>query len=281
MLFSDDMAGGVLRDRSYLRDQYGSQDNLQVRIRTHATYSEPKIDFVNWVLDHLDWAGRETVVDAGCGSGNFLAETEKRANRVIAGDLFLGMLRILPPSPHHRLNFDARHLPLRRNTADVILANHMLFYIPDRPGALAEFARVLRPDGNLLATTNSIDSMAELIRLRKRVINRLAGVDLDTPREISQDVTPFSLENGGHQLESHFPLVARYDLPAALLFPQPQPLIDFMASMRESFFEHLPADLAWEEILRVLEEEVEHHFRGHDCYRVNKLTGLFVARQST
>jgi 2-polyprenyl-3-methyl-5-hydroxy-6-metoxy-1,4-benzoquinol methylase len=49
---------------------------------------------------------------------------------------------------------------------DVILANHMLYHVPNQPAAVAEFARVLRPGGYLLASTNSIHNLYQYHQLR-------------------------------------------------------------------------------------------------------------------
>ncbi len=45
---------------------------------------------------------------------------------------------------------------------DAVIANYMLYHVPDRPRAFAEIARVLRPGGRLFATTNGPDNLREL-----------------------------------------------------------------------------------------------------------------------
>lgn len=41
------------------------------------------------------------------------------------------------------------------------MARHMLYHVPDIPQAIAEAARVLRPGGRFLTTTNSAYAMPE------------------------------------------------------------------------------------------------------------------------
>jgi len=60
-------------------------------------------------------------------------------------------------SPYgHALQFvvhEAQALPFAEHSFDAIIANHMLYYVPNRPVAYAEFCRVLKPSGRLYAVT--------------------------------------------------------------------------------------------------------------------------------
>ena len=44
---------------------------------------------------------------------------------------------------------DVQDLPFPDASFDAVIANHMLFHVEDRPRALGEIVRVLRPDGRL------------------------------------------------------------------------------------------------------------------------------------
>lgn len=48
---------------------------------------------------------------------------------------------------------DATEIPLEDNSADFIIANHILEHIPDYKKALSEFYRVLKPEGMLICQT--------------------------------------------------------------------------------------------------------------------------------
>ena len=43
-----------------------------------------------------------------------------------------------------------RRSPSRPHTSILVIANHMLYHVPNRPLAFAEIHRVLKPGGNLL-----------------------------------------------------------------------------------------------------------------------------------
>ena len=62
---------------------------------------------------------------------------------------------------------DVQELPFADGAFDVVVANHMLYHVPDPARAAAEFARVLRPDGALMAATNGprrLNAVADLSR---------------------------------------------------------------------------------------------------------------------
>ncbi|MBP0574103.1 methyltransferase domain-containing protein, partial [Mycobacterium tuberculosis] len=48
---------------------------------------------------------------------------------------------------------------------DAVVAMHMLYHLADPAVGIAEMARVLKPGGTLLVTTNGVDNMRELYAL--------------------------------------------------------------------------------------------------------------------
>jgi ubiquinone/menaquinone biosynthesis C-methylase UbiE len=142
-------------DRHHLtRATYATNAALEVRIRTHERYTVPKIDFAEWVLELIPWRGGEVVLDLGCGSGLYRAPLLARIGRhgrLVSADLSFGMLQQLaarsPAEPNRRLNADAMNLPLPSDSLDVVLANHVLYHLPDIGRGVAEIHRVLRPGG--------------------------------------------------------------------------------------------------------------------------------------
>jgi ubiquinone/menaquinone biosynthesis C-methylase UbiE len=269
----------IRSDRSYVLGQYKSADNLKVRIRTHELYTQPKSDFISWILDRLEWTGDEKVVDVGCGAGSYVEGAVQRSRLYIAADLSLGMLQSLAKPDLDRLNLDAQRLPLASDSADVILANHMLYHLPDINASLKEISRVLRPDGVLLAATNSEYYMVELARLTDMVLRRLAGQTEDEDQTYYTDAaitSSFSLENGRDKLEMHFSKVERHDLSSTLVFPEAQPVVDYLSSMSERLSTRLPTEIPFETVLSSVWDEVTDHISENGEFRVGKVAGVFV-----
>lgn len=264
-----------IQDQTYLKRQYENQNNLQVRLRTHELYGQPQLNFAAWVLDHLVWRGDERVIDIGCGSGAYVTDCLERTAGYVAGDLSFGMLAGLSRPELPRVNLDAQTLPFASHQADVVLANHMLYHVPDKHRAVGEIRRLLRPGGTLLAATNSGHNMAELGQLFRDVAARLG---FDQPSQTIPPRLDFNLEEGARWLTPYFATVSRHDLPGILLFPNPQPVIDYLASMRERYERQLPAGITWEDVTKTMADLLTDHIAQHGSFRVNKLSGLFVCR---
>jgi SAM-dependent methyltransferase len=98
--------------------------------------------------------GREpgVALDAACGTGRFADLLAKRGHRVIGVDSSPDMLaharRRVPGGEFHLAALD--QLPLPDDCVDVIVCALALVHVPRLQPVLAEFARVLRPGGDLV-----------------------------------------------------------------------------------------------------------------------------------
>lgn len=263
-------------NQTYLQNQYATQTNLQIRVETHEKYSFPKMDFAAWVLDHIPWRGRERVVEVGCGSGVYARLTQARAGYYVGGDLSFGMLQSLP-ADISRLNLDAQRLPLADESVDVILANHMLYHVPDQDAAAAHFARVLRPGGYLLAATNTSHNRLELNQLVRDVATELT-IPL-TDEALGDTLLTFTLENGQALLERHFAQVTRYDVDSAFIFPAPEPVIAYIGTTRDKLLEAAPPGITWEQVAEQMYRRLSTHIAQKGEFRVNKKAGVFVCQK--
>ncbi len=133
--------------------------------------------FPTWMTPflHAPWRGRffspevaaerhglgvgMTVLEVGPADGYLTLGALDRVNpggRLICMDLQLGMLRKLRGAMGTRtpplVCASGSRLPFRSGSFDAVFLAHVLGEIPDRSSALAECARVLRPNGTLAIT---------------------------------------------------------------------------------------------------------------------------------
>ncbi len=269
-------------DEQYLtKQQYANEDQLSVRIRTHELFTHPKIDFPQWVLDHLDWEEIHTVLDVGCGAGIYIPYLQKYLSPqgfIISADLSLGMLLAVAAKTFVRnailLNARARQIPLPDASCDVVLANHMLYHVPDIPAVIREIRRVLRPGGVLIATTNAETSMLAFLDEIQAAYQALGA-------SISAWQTPFrknfSLENGGQFIAPHLNRMKIHRLESALIFPEAAPVLAYIQSMHTFYQPNLPAHIAWTAVLKQLQTQIETTIKHDGAYHVSKTSGVFIA----
>ena len=156
----------ALFDRHRLRHSFG---------RAAAGYAEVAVlqrEIESRLLEQLGVLGDQRparVLDVGSGPGRASGVIKGRWPKaeVIALDIALPMLRQVAGQsrfwrPIKRVCAEATQLPLADGSVDLVFSNLCLQWVQDLPAALAEFRRVLRPDGLLLFSTFGPDTLVEL-----------------------------------------------------------------------------------------------------------------------
>jgi SAM-dependent methyltransferase len=174
---------GLGSDPQYLRDtQYKDPSNLHARIALHAKYSKDAEPWYPWLAARVVWPEHGDVLEIGCGSGLLWASIGPLLPhlRLTLTDLSEGMVSAAAERAGDLPNIEiaaalaceAEHLPFDDGSFDVAVANHMLYHVPDPGQAAAELARVLRPDGVLMAATNGPRHLAAISELQMEVYGR-------------------------------------------------------------------------------------------------------------
>jgi ubiquinone/menaquinone biosynthesis C-methylase UbiE len=171
-------------------------------------------NFAKWVLDRIPQWTAKTILDAGGGWGRFvwllMDSYDVKAQDIVLTDLSEGMLQtalaetVKRSIPISLAVCDIKSLPFESQLFDIVMANKVLYHLSDISQGVQDLARGLKPDGQLLATTNSDKITAMIIALHYQVLHTL-GIPF-TPEPPS----PFSMENGGEILAKHFRHVEQY-----------------------------------------------------------------------
>jgi ubiquinone/menaquinone biosynthesis C-methylase UbiE len=117
---------------------------------------------------------------------------------------------------------DAQAISFDDACFDIVIANHMLYHIPNRFQALAEIRRVLRPQGRFYCATNSKRHLHELKAL-------IAKCDPTRSQETSNENT-FTLEEGEIELKQWFKNVTTHRFENILAVTEIEPLVDYILS---------------------------------------------------
>lgn len=264
------------------REQYNSIDKLSARIRLHERFTVMRKDIHRWFFDHLleRVAARPAqILEIGCGRGDIW---QKNADRtppewdITLTDFSDGMLSgcrdFLGSALAGRFQYDVvdvQGIPYEDARFAVVIANMMLYHVPDRAKAIAELRRVLKPDGILFAMTNGDRHMRDLYLLAHQ---------FDTSTTLSQDdygrifSTTFSLENGGDQLRAQFARVEVIRFESHLYVTELQPLLDYVASMIGQ-----PYDSIFSQHGQAITAELQRRIDSDGGITIEKDTGMFIA----
>ena len=168
-------------------------------------------------------------------------------------------------------NIDIRSIPFEDARFDAVIANHMLYHVPDRPSAIQEIHRVLKPGGKFVAATNGQNHMAEIHALYSHLDHSLAD-----HFDYAFGVSEFTLENGAAQLATMFADIHTILFPGGLEVTEVEPLISYLHSMITE-----PVDKTnlqnWDEIHQI----IDHEILCNGSFNISKSTGLFIAEKST
>lgn len=263
-------------DPGYLRDeQYRDASKLDQRVSLHERFSTNPQEWHEWVFDQFEFSDSAKILEVGSGPGLLWAQNQTRIGtrwRITLSDFSEGMLkeargRLRSTPLHSFVCLDVQDVPFTAGHFDAVIANHMLYHVPDVERALSAVAGLLRPNGTLYATTNGEANLQELAEL----VQRAAG-DRSPERgdEFQDSVRNFSLQSGYEKLKRFFAKVEIARYADSLHVTEPGGIVRFVRS--SSVFR-----LSDEGVAR-LRNLVSRRIRANGAVDVRKEVGMFIAR---
>ena len=222
-----------MKDKEQLQAQYATASNLNSRAALHWLFSTNKLGWNQWVFQNYELQSGQKILELGCGNGGIWAGHAVQIPEeiiLILSDFSAGMLQeakenICGISNVGFMVIDAQNIPWADAAFDIVIANHMLYHVPDLDRAIKEIARVLKPGGTLYATTLGAGNFKELFDLLHAfepsfVFGQEALTDA------------FGLETGEAKLRGCFAEVEIRRYPDGLHVTQAQPLVDYVRSLQ-------------------------------------------------
>lgn len=253
--------------RQATQEQYKTADNLHTRMSIHEKYSTNRQGFGNWILSQYDLPTGGEFLELGCGSGELWCSQLERLNgsRLFLTDFSEGMIAAAKKNLGEQPNLcydvvDIEAIPYETGRFDRVIANMMLYHVPDLDKGLGEVRRVLKESGYFYCTTYGENG----------IVSYLAGLLQEYG---IKDLTNknFTLQNGQHILEKHFSQVRRLDYEDSLAITQVEDLLDYLYSM--SSMASLPREIR-PDLKTILEKQ-----RVNGVLFVPKEYGMFICRK--
>ena len=245
--------------------QYKNPDKLNIRIRLHHLYSTNKEGFNHWIVKHYDIKKESSILELGCGTGiTWKKHTHllQDCKEVYFTDLFEGMIKEAKNNigEHSNVYYEvvnAEELPYEDERFDIVIANMMLYHIPNLDKALSEIRRVLKKNGIFYCATygeNGVESF----------INQMLNVQ--TERQHT-----FTLQNGKDILEKCFSSVEKLEYEDKLLIRNRSDLVEYIQSFKEINEWQNYSD---EELYRLIS-----NYEKQGIIEIPKEYGMFVSRK--
>ncbi|EKO1913013.1 methyltransferase domain-containing protein [Clostridium botulinum] len=244
--------------------QYENASNLRARIAIHELFSTNKEGWMPWFfkelkqelsmmssnyknynkkisneniseLSNLDLKQPNIkILELGCGDGSLW---NKNFNHIPSNweitltDFSDGMLKDAKKNlgeKRSRFNFkivNAENIPFEEESFDAVIANHMLYHVPNINKALKEINRVLKSEGILFASTVGKNHMKEIREI-------ISTFDIYSLTSESWEITDsFQLENGLKIVSEYFNMVELKRYKDNLKVTDPVYILDYIFSM--------------------------------------------------
>lgn len=260
-------AGG---DQKYLRDvQYRTGERLDARAHLHRTYSTGEQTLQAFAARLVDWSQVADVLEAGCGTGMFWTDgVAPTSIDLTLTDLSPGMVDEASARARgagfDRITgraCDVQSLPFEHESFDLVMANHMLYHVPDPDLAIAELARVVRPDGTVMAATNGYGHMGEIKQLTDEAFS-------DHGEELYE---VFGIDTGERRLRERFAEVTWHAYDNDLIVDKPADVVAYGLSFP-------PGEDAGPADIERFEAAVARQFADGPM-RIRTRAGVFICRR--
>lgn len=212
-----------VNDPAAVSAQYATESNLEARRSIYASAEGPDPREVTFAA--VGEIAPMRVLEVGGGPGELAARIQEELGAtVVMVDSSPRMVELARQKGVDALLGDVQDLPFADGEFDCVVAAWMLFHVPDLDRGLAEIARVRKPGGRLVATTNAESHMREL--------RRIAGS--------AAWARPFTRESGAEILGPHFARIERRDTDGWVTIDDEETVRGFVASLGDGMPVELP-----------------------------------------
>ena len=229
----------ILENEKVLLQQYVDSSNLNAIVKLQDRFSSNKHGWYNWTFSNLKLKKNYKVLEIGCGNGALWAKNIEYLNdsiEVTLTDICQDMIndaQVNLDGYDKRFNFqiaDPNNIPFEGESFDIVIANHVLFYMKDLNKVLSDIKRVLKVGGYFYCSTIDNNHMKELEEL-------MLGFNSNIKISEEKLSSKFGLDNGERILKEYFVDIQKYLYKDKLIVNDTKGILEYIYSIPGNILE--------------------------------------------
>jgi ubiquinone/menaquinone biosynthesis C-methylase UbiE len=229
----------ILENEKELLQQYVDSSNLNASVKLQDRFSSNEHGWYNWAFKNIKLRKKSKVLEIGCGNGALWAKNIENLNdkvEVTLTDVCQDMIndaKLNLDGYNKNFNFkivDPNNIAYKDESFDIIIANHILFYMNDLDKVLSEIKRVLKVGGRFYCSTIGGDHMKELEELM---------IKFNSNIKISEEKlsNKFGLDNGEYILQEYFTDIHKHLYKDELIVNDTKGILEYIYSIPGNILE--------------------------------------------
>lgn len=223
----------ILEEEKELLQQYIDSSNLDASVKLQDRFSSSKFGWYNWVFDNIELKKTYKVLEIGCGNGALWSKNIDKLEDNISitlTDVCEDMINNAKQNLNNHLDrfkfeiVNPSKIPFEDESFDVVIANHILFYMKDLDEVLSEIRRVLKVGGCFYSSTIDSKHMKELEKL---VIKFSSNIKFSDEKLSNK----FGLDNGKNMLSKYFDKIEKHLYQDKLIINDTKGILEYIYSI--------------------------------------------------
>lgn len=229
----------ILEDEKELLQQYIDSSNLDASVKLQDRFSSNRHGWYKWTFNNIKLNKKYKVLEIGCGNGALWSKNidllDKDINITLT-DVCEDMVNNAKKNLSDYSDVfdfeivDPNNIPFEDESFDLVIANHILFYMKDLDKVLKEIKRVLKVGGHFYSSTIDSNNMKELESLMK-------GFNSNIKISEEKISSKFGMENGQEILSKHFNQTKRYLYEDKLVINDSKGILEYIYSIPGNIIE--------------------------------------------
>lgn len=261
----------ILEDEKELLQQYVDSSNLNASVKLQDRFSSNKHGWYNWTFNNIKLRKKSKVLEIGCGNGALWAKNIESLNdkvEVTLTDVCQDMIndaKLNLDGCNKNFNFkivDPNNIAYEDESFDIIIANHILFYMNDLDKVLSEIKRVLKVGGRFYCSTIGGDHMKELEELMMKFNSNI---------KISEEKlsNKFGLDNGEYILQEYFTDIHKHLYKDELVVNDTKGILEYIYSIPGNILEVIDTKK------KEFEVYIDKNIQQNGAINITNSNGLF------